>query len=60
MLATLSRWLSEHALSRYNKLVERAVYQDAECDADFHGLQPLSVWVRTLNVESNADQLHHI
>jgi hypothetical protein len=52
MLATLSRWLSEHALSRYNKLVERAVYQDAECDADFHGLQPLSVWVRTLNVES--------
>jgi hypothetical protein len=46
MLATLSKWLNEHALSRYNKLVERAVRQDTECEADFHGLRPLSVWVR--------------
>ncbi len=47
MLATLSKWLNEHVLSRYNKLVERAVCRDTECDADFHGLQPLSVWVRS-------------
>jgi hypothetical protein len=47
MLATLSKWLNEHALSRYNKLVERAMFQDTECEADFHGLRPLSVWVRS-------------
>ncbi len=47
MLATLSKWLNEQALRRYTKLVERAVCQDTECDADFHGLRPLSVWVRT-------------
>jgi hypothetical protein len=47
MLVTLSKWLSEHVLSQYNKLVERAICQDTECDADFHGLWPLGVWVRS-------------
>jgi hypothetical protein len=47
MLATLLKWWNERALSRYNKLVEKAVRRDTECDADFHGLQPLSVWLRS-------------